>query len=115
MIVFTDDSGDLLIWILLGGVSVGFVRFAKRQSNGSAHFAFLRAVGFIDQERDPQFLQFRIVFNLFQHPGKLLLSGDNYRLVFIEEAHKVGGLSRYTDNIFEVREVLDIVLDVLVE
>ncbi len=82
-VVLADDLGDLLLRVLLGGVGIGFVRLAERQADGRAHLAFLRAVGFINQEGDPQLLQFRVLFDLFQHPGELLLRGDDDRLALL--------------------------------
>ena len=93
-VVFADDLGDLLLRVLFRGVGIGFVRLAERQPDSRAHLAFLRAVGFIDQECDAQVLQFGVLFDLFQHPGELLLRSDNDRLAIREEPRQVGGLSR---------------------
>ena len=114
-VVLADDLGELLLRVKLGGLGIRFVRFAERQPDGRAHLAFLRAVGFINQEGDPQFLQFGVLLDLVQHPGELLLRGDDDRLALLEEARQVVGLPRQTDDVLQVREVLDVVLDIRVE
>ena len=98
-----------------GVLGVRLVRFAERQADGRAHLAFLRAVGLVDQERHAQLLQFRVLLDLLQHPGELLLRGDDDRLALLEEARQVVGLPRQAHHILEVRELLDVLPDVRVE
>ncbi len=77
------------------GVSAsGSSALTKRQPNGGAHLAFLRAVGFINQEGNAQILQFGVLLDLFQHPGELLLRSDDDRLARLEEARKIISLAR---------------------
>ena len=84
-------------------------------ADGRAHLAFLRAVRFVDQERHAQFLQFRVLLDLLQHPGELLLGRDDDRLALLEEARQVVRLPRQTHHVLQVRELLDVLPDVRVE
>ena len=84
--MLADDPGNLLFEILFGHILVRLTFLAERQADGCAHLAFLRAVSFINQECYPQLLQFRVFLNLLQHPGKLLLRGDNDGFPLLEEA-----------------------------
>ena len=113
--MLADDLGDLFLLVLLRGLRVGFIRLAERQSNGRAHLAFLRTVRLIDQEGDSQVLQLGFVFDLIQHPRELLLRGDDDGLALSEKARQIGGVSRQTDDVFQVREVLDVFPDIGVE
>ena len=113
--MLADDLGDLFFRVLLRRVGVRLVRLAERQADGRAHLAFLRAVGFVDQERDPQLLQFRVVLNLVQHPGELLLRGDDDRLALLEEARQVVGLLGDAHHVLQVGEVVDVLAGCCVE
>ena len=51
----------------------------------------------------------------FQHPGELLLRGDDDRLALFQEARQVVGLAREAHHVFQVGEILDVLADVRVE
>ena len=72
-------------------------------------------MGFIDQERDAQILQCRIVFEFLQHPGKLLLRRDDDRLAFFEKPRQVFGFLGDAHHVFQMGELLDVLPDVRVE
>ncbi len=53
--------------------------------------------------------------SLLQHPGELLLRGDDDRLALLQEARQVVGLPGDAHHVLEVGELLDVVPDVRVE
>ena len=114
-VVLADDLGDLFLRFLLHRVGVRFVCLAERQTDSRAHLAFLRAVSLINQERDAQVLQRRILLEFFQHPGEFLLRGDDDRFAVIEKARQVVGLSGDAHHVFQVDEIGDVFPDVGVE
>ena len=102
-VVLADDLGDLLLFVdpvVRTSSASGSVRLAERQADGRAHLAFLRAVGLINQERHAQFLQLRVAFQFVQHPGELLLRGDDDRLALLEESRQVVRLPGHAHDIF---------------
>ena len=106
-----------LFGVLASSASSASGSSALRNGNadGRAHLAFLRAVGLVDQEGDAQLLQFRVLFDFLQHPGELLLRGDDDRLALLQEARQVVGLSRQAHHVLQVGELLDVLPDVRVE
>ena len=117
-VVLADDLGDLLFFVLavvLGILGVGIVRLAERHADGHAHLPLLRAVRLVDQERHAQVLQLRVLLDLLQHPGELLLRGDDDRLALLQETRQVVRLPRQAHHVLQVRELLDVLADVGVE
>ena len=117
-VVLADDLGDLLFVVLavsVGIFGVGVVGLAEGHADGHAHLAFLRPVRFVDQERHTQILQFGVLLDLLQHPGELLLRGDDDRLALLQETRQVVGLPRQAHHVLQVRELLDVLPDVCIE
>ena len=109
--MLADDPGDVLLRV--GGVirrilSIRFIRLAKRQPNGGTHLAFLRAVRLVNQKSHAQRLQHRVVLDLVQHPGKLLLRGHDDRLALRHEARQIVCLAGQAHHLFQVGEVLQV-------
>ena len=115
-VMLADDLGDLFFRGPASGVfGVWLVRLAERQADGRAHLAFLRAVGFIDEERHAQLLQSGFFLNLLQHPGELLLRGDDDRLPLFEKARQIVRLLREAHHVLQMRELLDVFPDIRIE
>lgn len=115
-VVLANDLGELFLRVLLRQLrGVRFVRFAEWQADGRAHLAFLRAVRFINQERNAQLLQLRVVLNLVEDPSELLLGGDNDRFVLFEKARQVFRAVCQTHHVLEMSEVDNVAADVVVE
>jgi hypothetical protein len=72
-------------------------------------------VCFINEERDTEVLEFGLVLEFVEYPGELLLGRDNDRLAILQEPREILGFAREPNDVFEVREVLNIILDVRIE
>jgi len=118
-VVLADDLGELLLRVWLGRLVIrcigGVDGGAERQADGGAHLPFLRAVRLVDQEGHAELLEFRLLLDLFQHPGELLLRGDDDRPALRHESRQVVRFPRQADDILEVGEVFDLILDVGVQ
>lgn len=81
--MLADNLCDLLFVVLavvLCILGVWIVRLAEGYANGDPHLTLLRAVGLVDQKRDTEILQFRVLLDFLQYPSELLLGGDDDRL-----------------------------------
>ena len=62
-----------------------------------------------------QALQRRGILEFLQHPGKLLLRGDNDRLAVFEKARQVVGFLGDAHHVFQMGKFLDVLTDIRIE